>query len=255
MSIYAAASGMILEEKRQELIARNLVGSAMPGYKREFLTSHNFKTDLEEMQKENTNKFQGTSGGKEHINFGQGAVKCTGDPLDFAIHGDGFFEVETMDGKRLYTRNGQFSLNADGIVVTNNNEIVQGDAGPIQIPAGNTLDQLYVSAAGDVLIKEDDKETMLGKIKIVEPTDPSILKKINSTEFKLKDEKDLTKMVNVDTEQTGFAVMNCHLETSNATPITEMVSMIRSMREFEMGQKMLKSLDDMGKEMRRKLGG
>jgi len=258
MSIYAAASGMVLEQRRQEMIARNLVGSEIAGFKREFISSHNFKADLDRERMENTNRYQGTSGGEEHVDFTQGALKNTNDPLDFGLHGEGYFEVENIDGQTLYTRNGQFSLNRDGVLITNNGDIVQGIDGPIQLNPEDHLSDLYASPKGELIIDSNvdgqHEKRLVGQLKVVEPTDNSILRKISSSQFTLIDEKDQDLITEVDYEAADFAVKGGYLETSNASPITDMVTMVQSMREFEMGQKMLKQLGEMGKQARQKLG-
>ena len=258
MSIYAAASGMVLEQKRQEIIARNLASSEIAGYKREFISSHNFKADLSREVMENTNKYQGTSGGEIHIDLQQGAIKKTNDPLDFAINGPGYFETESQDGHTMYTRNGQFSLDRDGILITKNGDAVQGIDGEIQVPLDASTNNLRISPNGEITIDTnvdgEQEITALGTLKIMTTDDSSILKKISSSDFIVEDVKNQEQMVEVDTSSSRFMLSNGYLESSNASPIKDMVLMVQSMREFEMGQKMLKSLDDMGKQARAKLG-
>lgn len=256
MSIYAAASGMILEQKRQEIIARNLVGSEIAGFKREFIKSHNFEADLSQEAMQNTNRYQGANGGSEHVDLTQGAMKKTNDPLDFAIHGKGFFEVETLDGQTMYTRNGQFALNRDGVLTTSSGDIVQGRDGELQLQPDDNLSNMRVSPDGEITIDIDNgvERRIVGQLKIVETNDKSILKKVSSSNFVVEDEKNIPLMTEVDTTADNFMIMNDYLETSNASPIKDMVTMVQSMREFEMGQKMLKSLDEIGKQARQKLG-
>lgn len=258
MSIYAAASGMILEQRRQEIIARNLAASGISGYKREYLTSHDFKADLSKEIMQNTNRFQGTTGGKVQVDLSQGALKATHDPLDFAISGIGFFEVESPTGRTLYTRNGEFTLSADGMLITKNGDVVQGVNGPIQFTPDMNLCDVCVSPDGEITVdthKEGEEIIKsVGTLKIMTTDDSSILKKISSSDFIVKDDKDQPKMFEIDRTASNFSIINNHLELSNASPIKDMVSMIRSMREFEMGQKMLRSLDEIGKQARAKLG-
>ena len=256
MSIYAAASGMVLEQRRQEIIARNLVGSEIAGFKREFIKSHNFKADLDQEIMQNTNRYQGTSGGTEHVDLTQGAVKNTHDPLDFAIQGKGFFEVESPDGRIMYTRNGQFTVNADGVLTSQGGSIIQGVNEPIQFAPDMNLNDLRVSPSGELTIDENNGEerTLLDQLRIMTTEDESILKKVSSSNFIVEKKENENQMVEVDTTTGNFNVMNGYLETSNASPIKDMVTMVQSMREFEMGQKMLKSLDSIGKIARQKLG-
>jgi len=255
MTIYSAASGMVLEQRRQELIARNLAGSQISGYKREHLVSSNFKADLDRERMVNTNKFQGTTGGKEHVDLTQGAIKKTSDPLDFAIHGEGFFELETPDGQTLYTRNGQFQLNTNGELTNTEGFVVQGVNGPIQLDPSDDISNLRISPDGEITIDVNNgsERTILGRFRIVAPEDQSILTKVSSSMFKVEKGKE-NMIAEVDTVDPNFQIINGSLETSNASPIKDMVNMVQSMREFEMGQKMLKMLDESGKQLRQKLG-
>jgi flagellar hook-basal body protein len=70
-----------------------------------------------------------------HTNFTQGDLRTTGNPLDVALEGRGFFAVQTADGV-AYTRQGTFALNAEGVVVTPQGLPVLGDKGPLRLPQG-----------------------------------------------------------------------------------------------------------------------
>jgi len=252
MTIYSAASGMVLEQHRQELIARNLAGSQMPGYKKEFLLSNNFKADLTKERMQNTNKFQGASGGTEKTDFTQGALKKTSDPLDFAIHGEGFFLLEDLEGNSLDTRNGSFTLNNDGFIVNSSGAKLIGNNGGIQLSPADDLNELRMSNEGELILHDGTERRSVAQLKIVDIENRDLFEKISSSNFRL-DEKSERLVFDVDTGDTHFSLMNNYLETSNASPIQDMTTMVQSMREFELGQKMLKMLDDTGKQVASKL--
>ena len=132
--LYLAASGMLAEQLRQDQIANDLSNSSTSGYKAERTTQQSFGKLLL------TNSVTGASIGSQSTgvqvtntvtDWTPQALKDTGEPLDMAINGDGFFAVQTDDGVR-YTRNGEFQSDEQGSLVT-----ADGRPGPRpQQPAG-----------------------------------------------------------------------------------------------------------------------
>jgi flagellar basal-body rod protein FlgG len=158
--------------------------------------------------------------------FEPGRVRLTGNPLDLAIQGSGFFEVKTPQGTR-YSRNGMLSLDNQRRLVTNLGYPVMGTKGEIKIPPG----KLDISTQGD--IKVDDKP--VATIKIVEfPTD-QMPQKFAEGLF-ISDKAKIAKNPQI---QVG------HIEESNVNSIGEMVKMIQGMRSYESTQKLIQTLDRM----------
>jgi flagellar basal-body rod protein FlgF len=158
--------------------------------------------------------------------FEPGRIRLTGNPLDLAIQGQGFFEVKTPQGTR-YTRNGMFSLDNHRRLVTNLGYPVMGTKGEIKIPSG----KLEISTQGD--IKVDDKA--VAAIKIVEFPDDQMPAKFAEGLF---------------VSDNGTAAKNPllqvgHIEESNVNAIGEMVKMIQGMRSYESTQKLIQTLDRM----------
>src|SRR6185503_2177237 len=118
--LYIAASGMMAEQIRQDQIANDLANAATPGYKADRTAQREFGDLLL------ANRASGQVVGRQstavqvdeiRTDFTPQPARDTGEPLDFAIVGEGFFGVRTADGVR-YTRNGQFTVSPQGLLVT-----------------------------------------------------------------------------------------------------------------------------------------
>lgn len=158
--------------------------------------------------------------------FEPGRIRLTGNPLDLAIQGSGFFEVKTPQGTR-YSRNGMLSLDNQRRLVTNLGYPVMGTKGEIKIPVG----KLEITTQGD--IKVDDKP--IATIKIIEFPDDQMPQKFAEGLF-ISDKGKVAKNPQI---QVG------HIEESNVNSIGEMVKMIQGMRNYESTQKLIQTLDRM----------
>jgi flagellar basal-body rod protein FlgF len=211
--LYIAASGMLAEMVRQDQIANDLANSSTPGYKPDRATQRSFDQIL----------LQNTMSGQTVGNIGFGvqidsvvtdmspaAMRLTGDPLDFAIDGEGFFAVQTPQGIR-YTRNGQFSVNADGFLVNAMGfQVLSQSNQPIRVPRNGAVDPADVGVF-DVPDAPKEGEALF----------------------------------------TGAAAGRAAgraragtLEGSGAEPSRSMVDMIASFRAFEAGQRVIRTIDD-----------
>src|SRR5688572_11606313 len=141
--LYIAASGMLAEQIRQDQIANDLANASTPGYKSDRTAQSTFGDLLL------ANSTNGAVVGRQstavqvaeiRTDFTPSAGRETGEPLDFAITGEGFFAVQTPEGVR-YTRNGQFSLDTSGRLVTAQGHPVLGSGGrPIAAGAAGSVD-------------------------------------------------------------------------------------------------------------------
>jgi flagellar basal-body rod protein FlgG len=129
--LYLAASGMLAEQVRQNQIANDLANASTPGYKADRTTQQSFGSML--LANSQTGQVIGSQTTAVQVtgevtDWTAEPVKDTGEPLDFAIVGDGFFALQTANGTR-YTRNGQFTANAQGQLVTAGGDRVLGRNG------------------------------------------------------------------------------------------------------------------------------
>jgi flagellar basal-body rod protein FlgG len=213
--LYLAASGMLAEQVRQNQIANDLANASTPGYKSDRTTQQSFGSMLlgnsvtGQTIGSTTTAVQVTG---EVTDWSAQPVKDTGEPLDFAIVGDGFFALQTANGTR-YTRNGQFTADAQGQLVTADGDRVLGRNGrPLTLGADGKVDPRTLNV---VLLSNPRK----GGDNLVTGTPGR------------------------PQGQVAGQVRSGALEGSGADPTTAMVDMIASMRAYESGQKVIQTID------------
>jgi flagellar basal-body rod protein FlgF len=220
--IYIALSGAIQKARHMDVFAQNIANANTSGFKRGTLSfkDHMVPTDnpnnVESKARVMTEKSQ------EIIDFSNGTQRKTGNPLDVAISGEGFFVLE---GNR-YTRNGNFHMDNEGNLLDSNGIKVLGDGGNLTL-SGSKID---ITSTGEVIV--DD--ISVGKLGIVNFTDKSVLRKTDGGFF-ISDEEG---------EEVDAVISQGYLEESNVNVVRELVEMIRSEREFESYQKMIRIFDD-----------
>ncbi|OQX92729.1 MAG: flagellar basal-body rod protein FlgF [candidate division Zixibacteria bacterium 4484_95] len=225
--IYTSASGMIPRTLKQEVFANNMANANTIGFKKDRVFLHQLRraknglmTDL---------KWEVPMVDGVYIDFSQGFTRQTERPLDVAIEGNGFFVVSTPEGER-YTRDGEFSLTQEGVLVNKNGHPVLSDSGPITI----TGDDISISADG--IISVDGSE--LAKIRIVDFDKPYNLTRVNYGYMALANEE--IQAVNAE----GYKVRQGYIEESNVNIIEQMVDMLVSFRAYEAGQKSIQAQDE-----------
>ncbi len=146
---YAAMTGLVARTQALDTAASNLANAQTPGYRaeREYFRSALLGPDAADSQLGRTVNNYGLLGG-DRLSAAQGALQTTGNPLDLAIEGEGFFQIQTSNGLR-YTRDGSFHRAQNGQLVTSAGEPVLSAAGkPIQVPPG----EVTVGADGAVSV-------------------------------------------------------------------------------------------------------
>jgi flagellar basal-body rod protein FlgF len=210
--LYIAASGMLSEQVRQDLIAHDLANASTAGYKPDRVSSKSFGEML--LSDTRTGAPVGALGlgteiSKQVTDLSSGPIRDTHEPLDFAVEGTGFFAVQTPKGVR-YTRDGQFAASARGTLVT---------------------------AAGDDVLGPGGAPVRIGTDGKVVPGDIGVVTVANASR-----EGD-----NLFTGTAGGAapgtIRTGALEGSGVDPVTTMVEMIGSLRAFESGQRVITTID------------
>ena len=207
---------MLAQQVRQDQISNDLANSSTAGYKAERTTQQSFGEMLL------TNSVTGAQVGNVTTgvavtgtvtDWKPEAIKDTGEPLDFAVNGDGFFAVQTGGGTR-YTRNGQFSADAQGRLTTLQGDLVLGrNNQPLTLGADGKVDPRQLNV---VLLNDPEK---VGD-SYVSGTPGAVA------------------------GQTVGAVRSGALEGSGADPTQSMVDMMASLRAYESGQKVIQSIDE-----------
>lgn len=213
-ALRTAASGLLAESAKQDVIANNIANAQTVGFKRARTATISFAQALQQalpisrldlMPPYPSSPASGTTvDAEEAVDSSQGLIQSTGHDLDFAIDGPGCFETSSAAGVQQ-TRAGNFRVGPDGELMTADGAFVQGQSGPIRLPKG----KLEANADGVILV--DGVE--IDKIKIAG-------------------------------EQPGATrVLQGHLEDANVSVITEMVAMIANMRAYEANQKTIWAVD------------
>ena len=171
------------------------------------------------------------------VDLSQGAVELTGGAFDFAIQGEGFFQIETPQGNRL-TRSGSFTPNENGELVTPDGfRLLDGGGAPVFVPPGA---QIAVGADGTV----SADGTPVAQIGLWAPADPLKLRHVAGTMF------DGGALQPAE----GATLMQGYLEDSNVNPVAEVARMIEVQRAYEMGQKFLDAEDSRARTVIQTLG-
>jgi flagellar basal-body rod protein FlgF/flagellar basal-body rod protein FlgG len=151
---YAAMTGLVARTQAMDIAASNLSNASTPGYRaeQEYFRSVLLGPDAEDSQLGRTVNNYGLLGG-DRLNLGQGAIQQTGNPLDLAIEGEGFFRMQTPNGPR-YTRDGGFHRTPAGQLATVSGDAVLSSTGQvIPIPPGQVSVGVdgAISVAGGVV--------------------------------------------------------------------------------------------------------
>lgn len=244
--LYTAWTGMVNEQKRLDVIANNMANANTTGYKKQNVTSQSFDDELAVRINDNntdtTRKYPigymnlGVKIGETYLDFSQGSLRETGNTYDLALSGDGFFTIQTTNKQgetsTKYTRDGSFTVNTEGYLVTRDGDYVLDTNGErIQIPGAQTAQNVAFDQNGNLTVDGQQIAT-LG---IVSFENPQALLIYGENMYDATDAAGL---------QASTAIVNQgYLEMSNTNVIEEMVDMITITRAYEAGQKMIQTTD------------
>jgi len=242
-SLLVSLSHQLAAYRSMDVIANNIANASTPGFKRETAKFEEFVTYVRPSE---------TQTGPQALSFvkdagivrdlGQGELNSTGATLDFAINGKGFFAVQTPAGMR-YTRDGHFSLNQDGQLVTSDGYAVQGDGGAITI----TPDDGNVSVGADGTISSilNGAANQIAKLQVVTFPNERAMTKVGAN---------LYSTTQAATPSTESTVAQRMLEGSNVKPVIEISHMVEVMRAYEMTATMTNSQEQLMRQAIDKLG-
>ncbi len=230
VGFYSAATGMQAAERMHDVIAENLAHASVPGYRAQVLSQQTFEQAMQGAIEAPSAVGHGTMASELGTNFSPGPTAETGRSLDVAIGGDGFFEVAGPEGP-LYTRNGVFYLNEDGQLITSEGMLVQGENGPISIPANVSAEQIHIAQDGSV----SAKQAQFGKLRVATFGDNTQLIRRGTTLF--------SAPAGTSTPSTSPMILQGARELSNVSAVSEMVRMIWGTRHYEAAQKALSTMD------------
>jgi flagellar basal-body rod protein FlgF len=237
--IYIAASGAVLKQTQLDMITQNIANANTAGYKKDALS---FKDYL--FQQEPSTEPDGrvmSDYGTAKTDLSNGNTVKTGNVLDVAIEGSGFFALE---GNR-YTRRGDFKKNSEGYLTTYDGIKVLGQGGPISLPEDSVEISVDLEGKISVLQAGGTLPTEIDTIKVVDfGPDVNLTKAGNG----------LFTPANAAGSPSNAAVKQGYLETSNVDVVKEMVAMIEGMREFETYQRAIRMFDSATSQVTNELG-
>ncbi len=254
LSLYSAATGMESQQLNLNTIANNLANVNTPGFKRS-------KIEFQDLLYQKPSKAAGTDSGGGNITptgvevgngarvsatskvFTQGQLTSSGEKLDLAIQGDGFFEVQRPDGTIGFTRDGSFKLNAQGTVVTSDGLPVL--SGFQSIPAGTSA--ITIAENGQVTLQTGTGTTSF-RLTLARFANPSGLRSMGGNIYE-ETPASGTPEVGQPSEQAFGRIMQGYTEGSNVNIVEEMVNLIIAQRAYEINSKSIQTSDEMLKNV------
>ena len=243
--LYTAYTGLMNEQNRMDIMTNNLANASTVGFKKEGSTSQSFNDLLTVKLKDASVGMQnvqrigiknpGVKIGENYTDYSQGSFRETGNTYDLALSGNGFFAIEFTnkagETSTKYTRAGQFALNKDGYLVTQDGDyVLDTQSRRIQL---NTL--IDASIKTDGTIEQNGRN--VAKIQIADFENYDYLKKYGENMYDAVDGA-------VETEPKAV-VQQGYLEASNINAVSEMVEMITITRAYEANQKAVQTADTM----------
>jgi flagellar basal-body rod protein FlgG len=246
-SIYMAATGAMAYEKRLQLLANNLANANTAGFKKDRGRFRAFElSDVTNNQNLPGNRDESQAAEywmeyRSYTDFSTGGLKKTGSPFDLALSGNGFFCVQSPDGV-LYTRRGDFTVNADELLVTQEGWPVLGKGGEIEVKlAKPSKDKQEFSISEDGSVTVDGSQ--VERLRIVDFTQLHALEKAGNNYYRALQPRALEEL------DEDLQVNQGYLELSNVDTINMMTEMIEVLRGYESYQKMMRSVDDMNAKL------
>ena len=229
-ALYAAASGMAAQQTNLELIANNLANAGVAGFKG---AAASF-TDVALAGASGL----GTTSVGSHTIFSQGKLMKSGGPFDIAIDGAGFFEVHDAQGRRAYTRDGEFSRAEDGSVRNAQGWCLTG----VRIPREAV--SVRVSESGTVNVQTPKGKRSVGAIRVATFPAPEKLQSLGGTLF----------LADARCGRVSFAgpggegkpkILFGMLEQSNVSVVESMMEILAAQRAYEANAKGIQAADEM----------
>ena len=248
LSLYSAATGMEAQQLNLNTIANNLANVNTLGFKRS-------KIEFQDLLYQKPRSSGTDSGGGNLVptgievgngtrvastskDFTQGQLSQTGQSLDLAIQGDGFFEVQRPDGTVGYTRDGSFKLNAQGQVVTTDGLPLL--SGFQSVPTGGTV---TISINGQVTV-QSPSGTQSYRLTMTRFANPSGLRSMGGNIYEETAASGPPES-GAPGEQGYGTVMQGYTEGSNVNIVEEMVNLITAQRAYEINSKSIQTSDEM----------
>jgi flagellar basal-body rod protein FlgG len=250
-SMMTAATGMEAQQLYMDTISNNLSNVNTTGFKRSRIEFQDLM--YQTLREPGVRNFEGSMApagietglgvrpaGTQRI-FQQGNFVGTENQLDWAIEGEGFFQIEMPDGSTAYTRDGAFKPSSDGSIVTNSGFFVYPQ---ITIPENSTEFAVSKDGKVSVILPGETQSTEIGQVELVRFINPSGLRSLGGNLFAESDASG-APVVSLPSEEGTGTIMAGFTESSNVQIVDEMVNMISAQRAFEIISKAIQVGEDM----------
>jgi flagellar basal-body rod protein FlgF len=236
-------SRQVALQRELDVIANNLANLNTTGFKQDDVVFEEFLMPVardETFQRGADRRMSFVWDRATATNLGQGGITQTGNALDVAINGRGYFVVQTPEGER-FTRNGSFELNAQNQLVTKQGQLVMGEGGPIVFEARDV--GITIGRDGSV----SSSGGIRGRLRIVDGDQPRAMEKEGDNLFRLREGRRAETVALTDVRQGA-------LESSNVVPVLALSRMIEVTRAYQSLASNLERHDQMRRDAIRSLG-
>lgn len=240
-ALYISASGLRSEQKQIDVISNNVANMHTPGFKRGRV---NFVDVATAGVAANVGAPMESNGNGTRIHststiFTDGVMRATQNPLDLAIDGSGFFELEAENGGQVYTRDGQFRLDTEGYLVT-----VQGLrlSQPIQIPSDASNVRIAQNGEVTATLSGDTERTVLGNIELTAFAAADMLTSVGDNRYTANAAAGAPSYGRPG--ETGFGtVQQGFVELANVEMVEEMTALVLAQRAYQLNARVLQASD------------
>jgi flagellar basal-body rod protein FlgG len=250
-SLSIAKTGLEAQDMRMRVISNNLANVGTAGFKRD-------RADFAVLAYQNIRQVGAPNGGDAQLAVGlalgtgvrvagttrihaQGNLSVTTNALDLAVEGNGFFQVLTPDGKTAYTRDGAFTLDGQGRVVTSEGYPVQPG---LQVPQGATNITIATDGTVSATAAGATEPTEIGQIQLAQFINPPGLQPQGTNLLTETPASGAAQVGQPGTDGLG-QVRQGSIEASNVNMVEELVDMIETQRAYEVNSKVVKAADEM----------
>ncbi|GAB3040390.1 flagellar basal-body rod protein FlgG [Oleiagrimonas citrea] len=241
-ALYIAASGLQGEQTQIDTISNNMANMQTPGFKRSRVSFQNIAAITPQevaAGQQALSAGEGTETLPVHADFTDGTLKQTSNPLDLAVQGKGFFEVTTEAGDRLYTRDGQFHVDAQGYLVTAGGNRLSSD---LQIPPDAKDVKIDTNGRVMATLGTDTEPTELGQIELAVFPSDSGLQPVGNNAFMPTADSGEPSIGRPN--QSGFGTVHQGMvEQANVDMVHEMTSLVLAQRAYQLNARVLQAAD------------
>jgi len=252
LTLDIGATGMLAQQTNVDVISNNIANMTTTGFKRQ-------RAEFQDMVYINRQRpgsqsasdgtilpsgiqlGVGVKTGAVYRNLEQGPLQPTGNELDVAVTGDGFFQVQLPNGDIAYTRSGAFQLNAQGQIVTTQGYLIQPN---ITIP--DDVVDVVINAGGEVSYKQAGSATYAigGQLQLATFPNDGGMEAIGNTMFMETDASGAPVIGNPQENNFG-EISQGYLESSNVNVVEEITKLITAQRAYDMNSKTIQTADEM----------